>query len=94
MTKYFISGQSTYGSLAVEKHLNRYFHEHYSHTLVSEDKVADIIADLEAAQDKYFQADKGKRVEISKSTVCYGDAIFLSIGAPSYTLIKIRREIL
>lgn len=94
MTKYFISGQSTGGSLAVEKHLNRYFHEHYFHTLVSEDKVADIIADLEAAQDRYFQGSRGKRVAIGKHASYDGGLVFLSIGALTYTLIKIEREIL
>lgn len=94
MTKYFISGQSTGGSLAVEKHLNRYFHEHYFHTLVSEDKVADIIADLEAAQDRYFQTGRGKRVPIGLHASYDGSMMFLTIGALSYTLIKIEREIL
>lgn len=94
MAKYFVNGQCTGGSLAIEKHLNRYFHEHYYHALVSDEKVEEIKIDLTEEQERYFKEHKGKAVQIRSHQSYDGDSLFLNIGDLSYNFSKIKREIL
>lgn len=94
MTKFFISGQGTGGTLAIEKFLNAYFHENYFYALVSEEKLPQIIDDLSAVQGRYFEIHKGKRVNIGFATSYNDERLYLNIGDLSYTFVKIQKEIL
>ena len=93
MAKYFIQSQQTGGTLAVEKYLNKYFHENYFHAIVSEDKIQKIVADLSTEQTRFFETRKGKAVTI-KAFKGVMDNIFISMGSVSYSLPKVEKEIL
>lgn len=93
MAKYFIQSQQTGGTLAVEKYLNKYFHENYFHAIVSEDKIQKIVADLSTEQTRYFETRKGKVVTI-KAFKGVLDIIFINAGSISYSLVKVEKEIL
>lgn len=92
MAKYFINGQSTGGSLAVEKHLNRYFHEAYYHTLIEEGQMAFLAEDLAREQAEYFKEHRGNAVNIGTTPSWDGDMIFVNIGSLSYTCNKVRES--
>lgn len=94
MTKYFIQSQQTGGTLAVEKYLNKYFHENYFHAIVSEDKIQKIIADLSTEQTRFFETRKGKAVTIKAYRAAFSDLYFINIGSVSFSLPKVEKEIL
>lgn len=94
MTKYFIQSQQTGGTLAVEKYLNKYFHENYFHAIVSEDKIQEIIADLSTEQTRFFETRKGKSVNIKAYRAAFSDLYFINIGSVSFSLPKVEKEIL
>lgn len=95
MKKYFIEFNCCQGSIAVEKSLHSYIHDHYNDVVVSAENVALVVKDLERFVSVFCAGKKGcKPVEVCLlENKCTG-GYTIQAGSLYVTLKAIKREIL
>ena len=95
MKKYFIEFNCCQGSIAVEKSLHSYIQDHYDGVVVSAEKVALVVTDLERFVSVFCAGKKGcKPVEVRLlENKCTG-GYTIQAGSLYVTLRAIKREIL